>query len=133
MRSPHGSFPEYHTSADNLDFVRPEDLATSLDVYRQALEVLEGNNCYLNLNPKCEPQLGRRGLYSAVGADPNQKLDQMALLWVLNLSDGAHSLLDVSESANLPFQEVKRAADALENCGLLQKCSAVSPAPTGSE
>ena len=69
MRTPHGSFPEYHTSADNLDFVRPENLATSLDAYRQVIEVLEGNGSYLNLNPKCEPQLGRRGLYGAVGAD----------------------------------------------------------------
>lgn len=132
MRSPHGSFPEYHTSADNLDFVRPENLATSLDAYRQVIEVLEGNGSYLNLNPKCEPQLGRRGLYSTVGADSHHKLDQMALLWVLNLSDGAHSLLDVSETANLPFREIKRAADALERCGLLQKCAPGSLAPTGN-
>jgi aminopeptidase-like protein len=97
-----------------------------LDAYRQVIEVLEGNGSYLNLNPKCEPQLGRRGLYSAVGADPNQKLDQMALLWVLNLSDGAHSLLDISETANLPFREIRRAADALERCGLLRKSVAGS-------
>jgi aminopeptidase-like protein len=71
-------------------------------------------------------------LYSAVGADPNQKLDQMALLWVLNLSDGAHSLLDVCETANLPFREIKRAADALERVGLLRKVGADDPAPTGS-
>lgn len=128
MRSPHGSFPEYHTSADNLDFVRPEDLARSLDAYRQVVEVLEGNGRYLNLNPKCEPQLGRRGLYNAVGADSHQKLDQMALLWVLNLSDGGHSLLDISEAANQPFREIKRAADALERCGLLRKVAAGSPA-----
>ena len=124
MRSPHGSFPEYHTSADNLDFVRPENITTSLDAYRQVIEVLEGNGSYLNLNPKCEPQLGRRGLYNAVGADSHQKLDQMALLWVLNLSDGTHSLLDISEAANQPFREIKRAADALERCGLLRKCAA---------
>lgn len=132
MRSPHGSFPEYHTSADNLDFVRPEDLVKSLEAYRQVMEVLEGNGSYLNLNPKCEPQLGRRGLYSAVGADPNQKVDQMALLWILNLSDGAHSLLDVSETANMPFQTIKRAADALEHCGLLRKCDAEPPVPPGN-
>jgi aminopeptidase-like protein len=71
-------------------------------------------------------------LYSAVGADPNQKLDQMALLWVLNLSDGAHTLLDVCETANLPFREIRRAADALERVGLLRKCAAGSSAPTCS-
>lgn len=120
MRSPHGSFPEYHTSADNLDFVRPEYLETSLKAYHQVIEVLEGNGTYVNLNPKCEPQLGRRGLYSAVGADPHQTLNQMALLWVLNMSDGLHSLLDISESANMPFSEIRRAADALEKCSLLK-------------
>lgn len=132
MRSPHGSFPEYHTSADNLEFVRPEYLGVSLDAYRQVVEVLEGNGTFQNLNPKCEPQLGRRGLYSAVGADPNQKPDQMALLWVLNLSDGVHSLLDVSEAANLPFREIKRAADALERCELLRRSAEASSAPPGS-
>jgi aminopeptidase-like protein len=128
MRSPHGSFPEYHTSADNLDFVRPEFLGDSLAVYRQVIEVLEGNGVFLNLNPKCEPQLGRRGLYGAVGGGADQKLDQMALLWVLNLSDGAHSLLEISEAANLPFREIKRAADALAGCGLLREHGASPPA-----
>ena len=121
MRSPHGSFPEYHTSADNLEFVRADYLESSLGVYHQVIEVLEYNSVYINLNPKCEPQLGRRGLYSAVGAVPTQKLDQMALLWVLNLSDGSHSLLEICETANLPFREIKRAADALGGCGLLRE------------
>lgn len=121
MRSPHGSFPEYHTSADNLDFVRPEYLQESLVRYLEVIEVLEGNRTCVNLNPKCEPQLGRRGLYSAVGAEPGQKLDQMALLWVLNLSDGTHSLLDISEKAGMPFREIRQAADALLQCGLLRE------------
>ena len=132
MRSPHGSFPEYHTSADNLDFVRPEYLEDSLGIYRQVIEVLEGNGTYINLNPKCEPQLGRRGLYSPVGANPDQKLDQMALLWVLNLSDGCHSLLEICEAANLPFREIKRAANALAGCGLLQEGGTGSVAMPGS-
>jgi len=127
MRSSHGRFPEYHTSADNLDFVRPEFLGDSLAAYRQVIEVLEGNGVFLNLNPKCEPQLGRRGLYGEVGGDSDQKLDQMALLWVLNLSDGAHSLLEISEAANLPFREIKRAADALARCGLLREHGAPPP------
>jgi Uncharacterized protein conserved in bacteria with an aminopeptidase-like domain len=132
MRSPHGSFPEYHTSADNMDFVRQEYLEGSLGVYRQVIEVLEGNGVYLNLNPKCEPQLGRRGLYGAVGGDSNQKLDQMALLWVLNHSDGAHSLLEISEVANLQFQEIKRAADALARCGLLREYGAAPATMSGT-
>jgi len=94
--------------------------------------VLEGNGVYLNLNPKCEPQLGRRGLYGAVGGGANQKLDQMALLWVLNLSDGAHSLLEISDVANLPFREIKSAADALARCGLLREHGAAPAAMPGS-
>jgi len=121
MRSPHGSFPEYHTSADNLEFVRPEDLQVSFNLYRELIDVLEGNRTYVNLNPKCEPQLGRRGLYGAIGADSHRKFDQMALLWVLNLSDNHHSLLDISIRAEMPFREIKWAAEALEKCGLLQE------------
>ena len=121
MRSPHGRFPEYHTSADNLNLVRPEFLEGSLEVYRKVIEVLEGNGTYRNLNPKCEPQLGRRGLYGSVGGNPDDPPDSMALLWVLNLSDGQHSLLEISEAAAMPFRKVRRAADALAGCGLLQE------------
>jgi aminopeptidase-like protein len=124
MRSPHGSFPEYHTSADNLGFVRPESLQVSFERYCELTELLEGNRTYVNLNPKCEPQLGRRGLYGAIGADSHRKLNQMALLWVLNLSDGRHSLLDIATRADMPFREIRTAADALEQCGLLRETSA---------
>ncbi len=67
MRTPHGQYPEYHTSADNLDFVSPEPLAGSLETCLGVLEVLEGNARYLSQNPKGEPQLGRRGLYRSMG------------------------------------------------------------------
>ena len=81
---------------------------------------------YLNLNPKCEPQLGRRGLYGALGADKDRKTEEMAVFWVLNLSDGKHSLLDIAERAALPFDDVKRAASALISCGLLQERSTIA-------
>jgi aminopeptidase-like protein len=119
MRSRHGEFPEYHTSADNLQFVRPEALADSLSKCRSVIDVLEHNRAYLNQNPKCEPQLGRRGLYSAQTNHENSALRQLALLWVLNLSDGEHSLLDISERAKLPFAAVKEAAMSLVATDLL--------------
>lgn len=122
MRSPHGTFPEYHTSADNLEFVRAPFLEETLHRYIETVEVLEGNATYVNLNPKCEPQLGRRGLYSAFGTKPNHKLNQMAVLWVLNLSDGTNSLLDIANRAKTPFAEIREAAQALIACGLLQEC-----------
>jgi len=122
MRSPHGSFPEYHTSADNLDFVRPEYLEESLACYLDVVHVLEHNRTYANLNPKCEPQLGKRGLYQAIGGDSEAAKKQLAMLWVLNLSEGRHSLLDIAETAGLRFDLVKRTADLLESHALLKRC-----------
>ena len=120
MRTPNGRYPEYHTSADNLDFVRPDSLADSLTQYARVIEVLEGNRAYLNLSPKGEPQLGKRGLYSSIGGRDAAE-SQMALLWVLNQSDGTHSLLDIAERARLEFASVRVAATALENAGLLEE------------
>jgi len=118
MRSVWGTFPEYHTSADNLDFIRPERLARSLDVCGRIIDVLENNRIYRNLNPYCEPQLGRRNLYRSAGGNAIGE-ETNALLWVLNLSDGEHSLLDVAERSGIAFSMIKAAAARLEGAGLL--------------
>jgi aminopeptidase-like protein len=118
MRSVWGSFPEYHTSADNLEFIRPEQLAGSLRVCTEILDVLENNRRYRNLNPYCEPQLGRRNLYRPTGGD-TIGAEINALLWVLNLSDGEHSLLDIAERSGLPFATINDAAELLSQSGLL--------------
>ena len=123
QRTPHGRFPEYHTSADNLDFVRPQYLADSFSKYLRVLNILENDNTYLNTNPKCEPQLGRRGLYKNIGGHGGSaEATQMALLWVLNLSDGRHSLLDIAERSNLTFDLIQRTAGLLLRKNLLQEC-----------
>jgi len=118
-RTPHGEYPEYHTSADDPSLVRPESLADSLSSYLSVLAILEGDARYRNTQPYGEPQLGRRGLYGAMGgyADPGRL--QMAMLWVLNQSDGGSTLLDVAERSNLPFDLIRAAADALLEKGLL--------------
>jgi aminopeptidase-like protein len=121
MRSPWGTFPEYHTSADNPGFMNPESLNDSLHKILSVLELLNHNRTYLNLNPKCEPQLGRRGLYNQNGENPGMVVDQMAVLWILNQSDGQHSLLDIAEQANIPFTKISDAADALFHIGLLKE------------
>jgi aminopeptidase-like protein len=115
MRSPNGTFPEYHTSADNLGFLRPAALAGSLAAVTQIVDVIEGDGVYRNLSPKGEPQLGKRGLYRPIGGkkEAGGGADQMALLWVLNLADGRHSLLDTAERAGMPFAAIRTAADAL--------------------
>jgi aminopeptidase-like protein len=123
QRSQFGTFPEYHTSADNLDFIRPQHLAASFRWIVQALEILESDRRLVNLFPKGEPQLGRRGLYSAFGSGKEAMTRNMAMLWTLNLSDGRHSLLDIAERADLPFDLISAAASALESHGLLSTSS----------
>jgi aminopeptidase-like protein len=125
MRGRHGQFPEYHTSADDLSFVAAERLAESLAVVRGIVDVLEGDRRYRNLAPHGEPQLGKRGLYRAMGGTDIPGL-QMAMLWALSLSDGQHSLLDVAERAGLPFRAVRAAADLLEQHALLEPLSSAA-------
>lgn len=122
MRSQHGTFPEYHTSADNLDFVQPAALEASLETLWSVFQVIERDGVYRNLSPKGEPQLGKRGLYEGLGASTDRRRYELALLWVLNQSDGdpAHTLLAIAERANMPFDVVARAAEALQKSGLLQ-------------
>jgi aminopeptidase-like protein len=124
MRTPNGEYPEYHSSADNLSLLHPESLSHSLAVLRRIVAVIEGDALYRSSNPKGEPQLGRRGLYAAVGGQRAASSYQMALLWVLNLADGRHSLLEIAERAGLPFAAIRAAADALIAAELLEIVSA---------
>jgi aminopeptidase-like protein len=119
MRTPNGKFVQYHTSADDLSFVTGKALAGSLKMLLRCMYILERNFRYENQNPKCEPQLGKRGLYRLTGGTDNSAFEE-AILWTLNYSDGEHSLLDIAERSNLPFEKLDEAAIALENAGLLK-------------
>jgi aminopeptidase-like protein len=119
MRTPHGGFPGYHTSADGLDRIRPESLAAAVRVCLDAVEILETNRTCRNLSPYGEPQLGRRGLYRSSGGAVSSPDDERALLWVLNLSDGGASLLDIAAQSGLAYPIVARAAQRLEQADLL--------------
>ncbi|MGF2038726.1 MAG: DUF4910 domain-containing protein [Nostoc sp. CmiVER01] len=121
MRSPHGTYPQYHTSADNLELVQPQYLADSLSKILSVLNIIENNKKYLNQNPKCEPQLGKRGLYSAIGGQIDPKKNEMAMLWVLNLSDGNQTLLEISEKSGIEFDVIKKTADTLLQFNLLEE------------
>jgi aminopeptidase-like protein len=120
MRTTHGEYPEYHTSADNLEFVSPAALQDSLEILLQAVYAIENDVVPLSLNPYCEPQLGKRGLYRAIAGQKEGAQKEMALLWVLNLSDGEHTLLDIAERADVPFEIIHAAARALMECKLLE-------------
>ena len=112
-RSTHGCYPEYHTSADNFDIIDAKNLAESYEIYLSAIDLLEKNDTYVNKNPYCEPQLGKRGLYDKIGARSDNKESQLALLWILNFSDGNHSLLDISEKSGLDFGLIHDMAELL--------------------
>lgn len=147
-RSPWGRFPEYHTSGDNLEFVKPEKLEGALELLKRVVERLEAGDTergrraerenkpdlggngrllplssprYLNLSPKGEPQLGRRGLYGSVGGSADPQGFQMALLWVLNLSDGEHDLSEIARRSGLSSELIEAAAKALIEAGLLRE------------
>jgi aminopeptidase-like protein len=129
-RTPHGTFPEYHTSADNLNFVHPAKLGESFAACLEILSLLENNKTYLNLSPHCEPQLGKRGLYRMMGGPADAGHSEIAMLWVLNLSDGQHSLLDIADRSGLAFPAVRRASELLRDHGLLREAdigSSLSP------
>ena len=136
MRSQHSTYSEYHTSADNLDFVKPDALAESLQLCLSALEILDNSRTYVNQHPKCEPQLGRRGLYQMIGGQQGEKRRELALLWVLNLADGRQSLLDMAMRSGVDFDLLKDAADALAQHGLLRERTTeerASPVPPTRE
>lgn len=118
-RTPYGRYPEYHTSADDLDFLKPESLGGSLAAYLAVVNEIDGAPRYRSLNPTCEPQLGKRGLYATLGGDAEGRQRQLTLLWVLNLADGDHSLRDIAERSMLPPAEIEAAAEALLEAELL--------------
>jgi aminopeptidase-like protein len=119
-RTPNGRYAEYHTSADNLDFVTKEALAESLQACEEIMSMLDTNGRFLNLSPKCEPRLGPRGLYNLVGGHGPGDFEH-AVLWVLNLSDGHADLLAIAERSGLGFPLIASAAAALVKVGLLRR------------
>ncbi len=133
MRTPWGEYPEYHTSADDLDLLRPEGLADTLEVLEAVADVLEGNRAYRNLSPRGEPQLGRRGLYDAIGGRVDRRSATLALLWVLNQSDGGPDLLAIADRAGMEFGLIRWAADRLLEAGLLAELGADAGVDTGAD
>jgi aminopeptidase-like protein len=128
-RSGHDRNVRHHTSADDLASAPPEALADSLGACLSIAAVLEDDARPVNLSPRCEPQLGRRGLYRSFGGRAEQAALESAMLWLLSLGDGKHTLLDVAERAALPFGVVVEAARSLDRAGLL-RLEPVSDAPS---
>lgn len=126
-RSPNGAYPEYHSSADDLDLIRPDKLAESVTVLARMLALLDGNRYLQNLSPRGEPRLGKRGLYGDLGGGGPGEFEH-ALLWVLSLADGEHDLVAVAGRSGLSFELLHRAAAALEDVGLIRSDAPASEA-----
>jgi aminopeptidase-like protein len=118
-RTPHGEYPQYHTSADDISVIDATALSESLAAVLKITDLLEKNLTYVNTQPFGEPQLGRRGLYRKLGGYQDVADRQLAMLWVLNQSDGSNSLLDIAVHAEMPFEIIRQAADDLLDTGLL--------------
>ena len=123
MRTPDGQYPEYHTSADNLDLVTPHKLADSWAKCVAVADVLDGNRTYLNLKPKCEPRLDAIGLYSGFNFEPDRQRVERAALWILNLSDGSHDLMAIAERSGFDCATLGRTAKLLVKHGFLKEIS----------
>jgi aminopeptidase-like protein len=119
MRTPHGGFDGYHTSADSLDRISPDALEESVRTCLEVIDVLETNRTLVNQSPYGEPQLGRRGLFRTAGGAVASPDDEKAMLWILNLSDGDASLLDIAARSGIAYSVIRRAAERLERADLL--------------
>lgn len=127
MRSPHGTFSQYHTNADNLDFIKPQFLEDTLEKILDMVRILETNHIYVNLKPMCEPKLGNYGLYGGAGGHRNLDFDELSLLWVLNQSDGSSDLLQIAERSGFNYKRILGAAEALQQVGLIRIANALGP------
>ena len=122
MRTHGGSFQEYHTSADDVNLVRPEALYDSFQSALTVIDVLETNEHYVNQKPYGEPKLGNQNLYDSVGGQlPDDA--RMALLWLLNMSDGKTSVLEIAARSGLPWNAIKAGLRALTSADLLKVVS----------
>lgn len=118
-RSSNGTYPEYHTSADNLALLDRTCMAESLQVLARMVATLDANRVCRNLSPKGEPRLGKRGLYGMTGGTSPSAFEH-ALLWVLSLSDGRTDLVAMAARSGLSISALDEAAQALEKAGLLR-------------
>lgn len=116
-------FKEYHTSADNLNYVKGKYLQESLDVYLKILDYFEKNDIYISDNMKCEPFLAKRKLNLKIGSGKGVYMTDVAIRFVMCYSDGKNDLIEISKKARISFEEIYSTAKVLESVGLIHKKS----------
>ncbi len=123
MRAMYGTYPEYHTSLDDKDFISLPALVNTIEVYMKTVQAIEANHTYLNTKPYGEPQLGSRGLYPTL-ANVRERDKQLKLtMYILNFSDGEHDLCAIAEKAGAPIWELYPIAEKLRERDLLRRIS----------
>ena len=119
MRTRYYNYPEYHSSADNKDLICFHAMEKTVKVYLKICELIEQEDFYYNQRPFCEPQLGKLGLYPTVSSPLERASELEATMWLLNFSDGAHSVLDIVKKSGISHEIVLRVQQRLEKAGLL--------------
>jgi aminopeptidase-like protein len=120
MRTMHGEYPEYHTSADNKDFISFEAMEQSVFKLLDIIDVIENNEYLINTMPNCEPQLGKRGLYPTIGSNKDTRSIVSSMMWILNLSDGTSDLINISERSGISIKELIPVINKLKENGLIK-------------
>jgi aminopeptidase-like protein len=118
MRTKYGSYPEYHTSLDNLDLITPAGLYGGYEVLKYCLTCLEKNET-LKTTTLCEPQLGKRGLYPTLSTKNSKQIVQN-MMNVLAYCDGSNDLLSVAEIIGVPMWELFEITEILKTHSLLE-------------
>lgn len=121
IRSVYGKFSQYHTSKDNLSFINKKKLEESLDIYKNIFNIIDSNHTYVRTNGHCEPMLSKYNLYDTIGGNKIQNKDTMLYLWILNLSDGNHTLLDIANKSNYTYNKILQCTKILINKNLITR------------
>lgn len=116
-RTKYAQYPEYHTSADNMELISPKGFQGSYDVMIKVISLIEKNK-YYKIKVLCEPQLGKRGLYSTVSRKTSKK-EHYNLMNFIAYADGKNDLIDIAERIDISYGEAIEIADKLEKEGLL--------------
>jgi aminopeptidase-like protein len=119
MRSKYDTYPEYHTSLDDLSLICPDGLQGAYDVLRRCLEVLEVNETLVTATP-CEPQLGKRGLYSTLSTRTSGT-ETRTMLNLLAYADGGHDVVAIAERIGVDALECATIARRLCEAGVLMR------------
>ena len=120
MRAIYGEYPQYHTSGDDLSLINYDNIIEIANMHIKVLERYEERTCYIICHDGCEPFLSKKNLYREIGATRDSYFDQLRN-WIIFLSDGTHSILDISKKLEVSLDKVEKCVIILEEKGVIRK------------